>query len=184
MEKRREGEISFFVKDSLTRSFLASVELFHVKRGFTNLGQRRPSPPPPPSPFPPSFTRPRLRHDPFSSFLFFSSLLFPPFPFSFPLLSLSFFFSYHCPGISHLTPPPFVPVEIGRHLADGDFRDRFADSPPTKFAEKRFIRPCYDLSSIRVVFVLSILHRARTRVFHLKLAPRIADYTRLIRVCI
>lgn len=131
MEKRRrEGEISFFVKDSLTRSFLASVELFHVKRGFTNLGQRRPSPPPPPSPFPPSFTRPRLRHDPFSSFLFFSSLLFPPFPFSFPLLSLSFFFSYHCPGISHLTPPPFVPVEIGRHLADGDFRDRFADSPP------------------------------------------------------
>lgn len=93
VEKRREGEISFFVKDSLTRSFprfLPRGIISFVTRGFTNLGQRRPSPPLPPSPFPPSFTRPRLRHDPFSSFLLFSSLLFFFFFLSFFLSSLFF----------------------------------------------------------------------------------------------
>lgn len=93
MEKRRrEGEISFFVKDSLTRSFLASVELFHVKRGFTNLGQRRPSPSPSLSLSFSSFVHAAsITPRPFFllSFLLFSFISPPP-PFLF-LSSLSLF---------------------------------------------------------------------------------------------
>lgn len=152
VEKRREGEISFFVKDSLTRSFprfLPRGIISFVTRGFTNLGQRRPSL------SPPLLSLLRSHGLDYATTLFLlSSLLFSFIFFFFPFLFslLSFFpLSYHCPGISHLTPPPFVPVEIGRHLADGDFRDGDSRILPQKFAEKRFVRPCYDLSPIRVV---------------------------------
>lgn len=109
VEKRREGEISFFVKDSLTRSFPRFLPRGIISRDARVYESRTTAAfPLPPSPFPPSFTRPRLRHDPFSFFLLFSSLLFFFFPFLFsplfffPFLSLSRNFSPHassfCPG--------------------------------------------------------------------------------------
>lgn len=111
VEKRREGEISFFVKDSLTRSFprfLPRGIISFVTRGFTNLGQRRPSLSPPllsllrshgldyaTTLFPPFFSS-LLFYFFFFSFPFFSPLFFSPF------LSLSRNFSPHassfCPG--------------------------------------------------------------------------------------
>lgn len=102
-----------FVKDSLTRSSLP--EYYFTWRGFTNLGQRRP----------PSSSSSFVRLDyattlfPCLSFLAF--LFFPfPFPLSFLSLSRNSPHSYHsfC-----------VPVEIGRRLADGDFRARVSRIP-------------------------------------------------------
>lgn len=88
VEKRREGEISFFVKDSLTRSFprfLPRGIISFVTRGFTNLGQRRPSLSPPPLSFPSFVHTASITPRPF---FLLSSLLF-----SFIFFFLSFFLS-------------------------------------------------------------------------------------------
>lgn len=114
-ERRREGRIPSFVKDSLTRSLLASgiISRGAGLRISDNGGLDYAT-----TLFPPFF--PRL-----------SPLLFFPSPFSPPSFSLSLF--YHCPGISPSDRSFCVPLEIGRHLADGDFRVASDSRIPQKF---------------------------------------------------
>ena len=71
-----------------------------------------------------SFTRPRLHRRSFLS-LSLSLSVFPHFLFSIIVLEFRLF-------------PPFVPLEIGRHLADGDFRAAANDSRRFPVESPRF----------------------------------------------